>query len=400
MMSLVYIFTMAIAFTSNFMGVNTNYYLRLGVGLLWIVIWVIRSKGVIQTNKFLRHLIIPWICIFALTLFLWVFNRPEYFDSSYVTRMFSNVLYCLVATLNAYIGLVFFGKKVIKLSFFALICSIAANFMSVWNIYGNANIITYLKNVFVQDYAYGSTMLDVSMDMEVQGATMALGLFFVYYLFFYNDGTKITKTLYILVSLLGLYIGFKRVVLLGVLLVVAILWILKSKKANVKNVILYAFIVFTILAFGYVVVVKTDLISLISMYFNVDMMGRTNIYRNASKLFEISPFYLGLGFGYAAKYMFDTTNFAVHSDIVRMYIELGFFPFFAWLWYYIYFVPQKVVDVIGSEAGKICIAATIFTFSTFLVENTLGLYPLQYGLTLFTIYKLFDDENNAELLEE
>ena len=136
------------------------------------------------------------------------------------------------------------------------------------------------------------------------------------------------------------------------------------------------------------------------MYFNVDMMGRTNIYRNASKLFEISPFYLGLGFGYAAKYMFDTTNFAVHSDIVRMYIELGFFPFFAWLWYYIYFVPQKVVDVIGSEAGKICIAATIFTFSTFLVENTLGLYPLQYGLTLFTIYKLFDDENNAELLEE
>lgn len=397
MLKLLYIVTMAIAFTSNFMGENTNYYLRLGMGLLWILLWTIRTKGVIKISKFLRYLIFPWICIFILTLFLWIVNRPEYFNLSYVTRMISNVLYCVVATINAYIGLDIFKKEVINMSFWALIGSIGVNFIFAWQKYGYANIITYLKTVLVQNYTYGSIMEDVAKSLEVQGATMALGVFFIYYLFYYDKEKKLTQKKYILLSLIGLYIGFKRVVLLGVILVIGILWVLKLKKINIRKVILYTFFAFTLISYGYIIVVKTDLISLISLYFNVDMMGRNVIYRNVSKLFEISPFYMGLGFGYAAKYMFDTTTFAVHSDILRMYIELGFLPFIGWIWYYVYFIPQKVIDVFGREAGKICITITVFVFSTFLVENTMGLYPLMYGLALFTVCKLADSER-AEVL--
>ena len=81
-------------------------------------------------------------------------------------------------------------------------------------------------------------------------------------------------------------------------------------------------------------------------------------------------------------------------------MELGFLPFIAWLWYYIYFIPQKVVTEFGTKFGKVCITITVFVFSTFLFENTLGLYPLHYALTLFTLLQLAVYENNAEYVEE
>lgn len=400
MLKLTYIITMTIAFTSNFMGANTNYYMRLIMGVLWVILWAIRSKGVLKTNRFLRYLLFPWLCIFLFTLFLWMINKPQFFDSSYVTRMCSNVLYCVVATLNAYIGIQFFGKDVLKLSFASLLISIGFNLISVWMTFGASNVLLYMTSVLTANYQYGSVMEAVAKSMEVQGATMALGVYFVYYLFFNCEVDTLHRLVPILLSLVGLYLGFKRVVVLGIAVVICILWVLKYKKNNIRNIIMYTFIVFIILSFGYIVIAKTGYISLMAEYFNVDLMGRNNIYRMAAELFEISPFYLGVGFGYAAKYLYDTTGFAVHSDIMRMYMELGFLPFIAWLWYYIYFIPQKVVTEFGTKFGKVCITITVFVFSTFLVENTLGLYPLHYALTLFTLLQLAVYENNAEYVEE
>ncbi len=397
MLKLLYIVTMTIAFTSNFLGVNTNYYLRLSMGLIWIMIWIIRSKGIVKVNKMLRYMLLPWGGIFVLTLCLWVINRPSLFNISYFSRMLSNIIYCVVAIINAYIGLEFFGRNAIDMSFASLIISIASNAISVWHKYGTNLTLIYLKTLLFQQYKSGTALLDLSMSMEVQGATMALGVFFVYYLFQYENKSNIKRIVYILLSVIGLYIGFKRVVLLGVLLVIVILWVLKFKKIGIKNVILYAFVVFSLISFGYVFVAKTGLISLIAARYNVDMMGRTNIYEWVSKFYNLSPLYLGTGYGYMAKYMYETTGFAVHSDILRMYIELGFVPFIAWLWYNIYFIPEKVVDAFGSEAGKICITATIYTFSTYLVENTLGLYPLHYGLALFSLLYLSIPEDECEL---
>ena len=77
-----------------------------------------------------------------------------------------------------------------------------------------------------------------------------------------------------------------------------------------------------------------------------------------------------------------------------MYIELGFIPFVGWLWYYLYYIPQKIVLSYGKEAGKICLTITVFVFSTFLVENTMTLYPLQYALTMFTIFMINDEVNH------
>lgn len=398
MLKLVYIVTMAIAFTSHFMGVNTNYYLRLSMGLFWIFLWAVKSRGVLNIKKILKYLIYPWICIFVLTLLLWIVNRPSYFNFSYVTRMCSNVLYCVVATVNAYIGLEFFGKDIIKLSFISLLCSIGLNLINVWMNFGTSNLIVYLTTVLTAEYEYGSVMEQVSMNMEVQGATMALGTYFLYYLLCDRETRKPKRILYILLSLSGLYLGFKRVVLLGVLVVIGILWILEFKQVKIRNVIRYTFICFLLLSFGYIVAVKTDFISSISEFFNVDMMGRDNIYRRAARLFKISPFYMGTGFGYASKYMYDTTGFAVHSDIVRMYIELGFLPFIGWLWYYISFIPRKVVMSFGKDAGKICLIITVFTFSTYLVENTVGLYPLQYALTMFTVLMMVENFNDEKII--
>ena len=400
MLMLFYLVTMVVAFTSRFMGANTNYYLRLGMGILWIVIWAVKSRGILDIKKILKILLYPWIWIFVLTLLLWIINRPVYFEFSYFTRMCSNVLYCFVATLNAYIGIELFGKTAVKISFFALLCSIGLNLINVWLTFGTANILTYITNVLTATYSSGSILEQVSMNMEVQGPTMALGTYFLYYLLCDRETKKNKKILYILLSLCGLYLGFKRVVLLGVLIVIGILWILEFKRVRMSNVIRYTFACFILISFGYIIIVKNDVISMIAEFFAVDMMGRDIIYRRVAELYDISLLYLGKGFGYASKYMFDTTGFAVHSDILRMYIELGCVPFVIWIWYYISYIPQKVNVILGKEAGKVCLIITVFTFSTYLVENTLGLYPLQYSLSLFSLLMMGENPDNEEVMAQ
>lgn len=394
MVELVYIISMAVAFTSNYSGATINYYTKIYIGLAWIVVWlaaIATGRKKLRPDKMLMEYIKPWLLIMVWSGIVWVLNKPNPFDSSYVTRMISNTSMIMISCINAYAASVFFGKRVIKLTFMALILSIVANAIKVIPMFGMADFIKYLKNVAMGEFEYGSRLWLMSNELEVQGPTMTLGIFVIYFLWFDTESRWRTRILFSVIAIAFSYIGFKRTEMFGILSVFLLLGILRNKHVNLKYVIRISGIVIMVLFFSYIILVKTDLIVQISEKYSIDTMGRISIYRFAAKMFELSPFYCGKGFCYVAKYMYDQIGFVTHSEAVRMYSEIGAIPCFIWLYHYVLNIPMKITNQYGYKAGRTAMAVTIYVFVTYLVENTLVLYPMQFCLTLFAFVEMHGD---------
>ncbi len=385
MFRILYIISLVLMMIGRFGVYKLNYFFQLSIGIVWIVIWMInRIAGtkILKIDKIVVKYIVPWLLIGLWSGIIWSLNPPDVFDASYIGRMVSNLTLVAVAIINAYIGVYFFGKDIIYVAYTALLSCIAVNFVLVVPQYGFNLVIDYLFGVLVTDFQYGSIIWQLSYDLEVQGVTMALGMFLCYFLIA-DDIPQKRKIKLILVSIPFLYIGFKRTVVLGVLIALCLNFLISFKKINFKQLIYVASFIFCIIAISYIVIIKTDFLEVVVTVLGIDTLGRTRIYSQVSQFFDLSPFYMGVGFCYIGKYLYESIGFAAHSEILRMYTEIGFIPFIAWIIYYLMYMPEYVYNKFGKNYGKVCLIVSVYVYSTYLVENTLVSTPMLYGYAVF-----------------
>ena len=142
---------------------------------------------------------------------------------------------------------------------------------------------------------------------------------------------------------------------------------------------------FIVIGIGYVIVVKYDLFKKIVSLIGIDVNGRSNLYAYLSSYYEISLFYLGKGFSYVDKHMFEATGCATHNTIIRMYAELGCIPCIMWMYWYLVKAPQRIMKIYKDEAGLMLLASTIYLFMTYCIGNSMNLYCIQYSFMLIPI---------------
>lgn len=155
--------------------------------------------------------------------------------------------------------------------------------------------------------------------------------------------------MYIIILLICSYLGFKRTEFIAVLFTGIVMWLIKESQIDISLMIKVIGIILLIFSFGYICIVKWDVFQIIVDKIGADVTGRQNVYRNLAKYYEISPIYIGKGFTFVDKTMYDTTGFAAHNTIVRMYAELGFIPFIIWIIWYIMNIPLKILNKFGRK---------------------------------------------------
>lgn len=390
MLSFLYVVSMAVAFTNMFNGSLTPFYLKYIIALFWITIWIIdvTKKGKIEGRSIfaIREYSIPFISIGLWSLLVWCVDRPINFSGEFVSRMISNVLYVIITFLSAISAIHFFGRKSIKLSIIAMFLSVMVNLLYVISIYGIGMFIEYLPNVLdTTDYEFGSIMYNFSLALEVQDITMATGFYLIYFLFFNKEDSKKTKIFYTILLFICAFIGFKRTVLFGLIIVFLALWLVKRKKSNFKHIVYLISIPFLIISFVYIAFIKFDIIGTLSTTFNIDMNGRDTIYRYLAQYFDLSIFYFGKGFSYVDKIMYETIGFVAHSVIIKMYAEIGCIPFIIWFYHYLIKIPLKTFKNFGENAGKIAFVTTLYLFATYFMENTMTLFCIQYSFIMLPL---------------
>lgn len=267
--------------------------------------------------------------------------------------------------------------------------------------YGLSPMITYITHVFQADsYEYGSTLSRVSYAMEIHDGTFAMGIFLLYFVF-YEEAEMKTRLLQIVMALLCSYLGFKRNELIGILVVsvIAITVVRKKGKDFLRTNQIVTFAVL-IACFSFVLAVKyldqmTLLLSVLDIY-------RIRVYRFIREIYSVSPFYIGKGYSYV-NYILGNQNKLLgtsHSDLVRVYTEMGFWGFVAWIWYYFTYIPRYIYRNYSELAGKMFMMFSFYVFSTYFLDNTLTLFANQFVYYVVPIAILYDEYGRNTQLEQ
>lgn len=389
MMELFYIISMAVAFTYKYDGVMVSYWVKYIIAGIWIAAWlfdVIRKGGILQGTPlfYLKKYLAPVILLCVLSLILWIINTPPGFNGEYCSRSLSQLLCLAIAMLSPVATCYFFGRRTIQLSVYAIALSTAFNVIRAIQVYGFDIFITFMKSAWIVDFDVTRPTYRISQMLEVHDATLACGFYLIYYIFFCEKKQKGRLKNIILVSL-AIYIGFKRVAFVGVAIVALAILILRYKEESFEKIIKITAVGVSALAVVYIVSIKTGLLETLSIALNIDFSGRFLVYDKMSKMMSLLPTYLGTGYGYLNKYLGDTTGLASHSDIVRMYIELGFIPYLIWMFYYLWYIPTRVYRRFGADAGRVIVASTLYVFITYFVGNAMTMFCIQYSFVLLPI---------------
>lgn len=390
MLELVYVISMAVAFTYKYDGVMVSYWLKYIIAGVWIAAWifdvVFRKEGKLEGTVlfYVKQFATPLVLIYIWSILLWIVNRPADFNSVYFSRASSQMLSLFLATIAPIAACHFFKRKTIQLSVYAIALSTLFNVIRAIQVYGMSIFISFMKSAWIVDFDVSRPTYRISQMLEVHDATLACGFYLINYLFFCDPKTK-NKKLNIILLLLAIYIGFKRVAFVAVLVVGMLLFLIKTREQKFKHIINVIAISVAIIAFGYIIAIKTGFLELVSLALGIDFSGRFVVYDIMSDMISLLPTSLGCGYGYLNKFLNDKTTLASHSDIVRMYIELGCIPYILWLYYYLKAIPTRVFNKYGTLAGRVILASTIYVFVTYFVGNAMTMFCIEYSYVLLPV---------------
>ena len=409
-MKILYVLSMALAFSMEIDSISVPYFLKYIIAFIWIIIGAFYDhvEGrffTLRITKIKKDLfklfLIPIAVAFSYTCVIWIAGQSGHITFSNFTRLISNLGCMAIIAASAIMCTTIFGKDVIRLTFAALVFTIGFNALVVIQNYGLSPMITYITHVFQADsYEYGSTLSRVSYAMEIHDGTFAMGIFLLYFVF-YEEAEMKTRLLQIVMALLCSYLGFKRNEQIGILVVsvIAITVVRKKGKDFLRTNQIVTFAVL-IACFSFVLAVKyldqmTLLLSVLDIY-------RIRVYRFIREIYSVSPFYIGKGYSYV-NYILGNQNKLLgtsHSDLVRVYTEMGFWGFVAWIWYYFTYIPRYIYRNYSELAGKMFMMFSFYVFSTYFLDNTLTLFANQFVYYVVPIAILYDEYGRNTQLEQ
>ena len=373
-----------IIFTNRFSGTNIYYSIKYIVAGIWALYYLAvvisvqnnvtrKNEKYEQIKSHYNLMIAPFVAFCFYSIAIWAF-REDVTIGNY-TRLFSTILYLALAWGYASCGYYLFGEKSIDVLFYAGVTSytLGSIIPLIFN-YGVREIGLYLISAITGANTAASYM------MEVHDLTFAMGLFFLYYMFVENrkERSHIKK---ILLSFILIVLGLKRIEILALAVAIVSYWVVLRKGKTMKGRSIFFFLVFSILTVGYVYIIWSGALEILATRFEIDFMGRLGYYSYARKFYKFSPFFLGNGYTYFSRYWGNLYSSglridgygvaaSIHSDILVMFIEIGFIGMLIWIYYCFKYKTVKLNSRNGTAVGEYYLLATIYMFILYLTDNT------------------------------
>lgn len=197
----------------------------------------------------------------------------------------------------------------------------------------------------------------------------------------------------------GLYLATKRIAIIATILVLCFLLFLRVvKSAEMKRRILR---LSSILALGvpfiYIYIIRSGILEKLVYRYDIQTMGRLNIYTMMSEHYFLGLSYLGKGIG-STRAIVEGFGFEsyqlLHNDILSFYIELGFLGFLIfWIIYIAIF--WRLINKIDIDKMIILLALFIYTVIVFMTDN-ISIYMNYFYPFYMMLFSLMDKEKVLE----
>lgn len=326
---------------------------------------------------------ITYVVIILISCVIWVFE-PQGMKT--MTRGIFYALYQLIAVFLAAALVMTFKKDSVKLLFWTMIIGYCLVILQ----YGVRELGagTFLRNYIAQLTSFGGAKESLAL-VEDAGLQFPFGALILYYLL--DDSVPFYKRILpLLLSVCFFTVGLKRIAVPGVVFAFFCSFFVGKKKRDYDlQFVNFLSISAIVILFVYVVFARYNIIEAIYTYYGIDTKGRNEFMDFINQFYVISPTYLGYGIGFINRLMENLyeagyiSAAVLHNDIVRMYVELGFWGFLIWVFLFWYWRFRYFIKNRGKRVFKIVFAVVIYLTVTYLTDNTV--YYFYTNLAAFTV---------------
>lgn len=385
-----YILCIAIAGMGDWKQINGSFGMYLKVlafgGFALAALYFLRTGTYRRLKDTVRVTVlfcVPLVISLVISMLIWMTSSIQ---MSAMTRGLSKLMFQAVTILCVFGGAYMFGSRTLRYTFLGLVIANGAMMGIEMVKHGIGASI----NSIVRALTSGGDAKGFMRAMEIHDITFCFGLFALYFIFI--ERKQPLSKLFIPIALFFFILGFKRIAFAGFGLALVVWFILELLHVRLRRTAIYviSFGLFA-LCWGYVVLIKTGLFVQLMDGIGIELMGRDRIYRFLDSFYEIDVAYPGYGFEYIVallRGMHQSGTEVIHvtgthNDILKQYIELGFWGFLIWTGYTYLFQVRWFMKHYGEKAARLVLSLNLYTIITYMTDNTI--YYFWLSLTLRTV---------------
>ena len=366
--------------TVNFLGDLAGFPRMLkfaGVGVFAIAVLrfliVFDVEKIKNMGNYLAIITIPVVIVLSFSIFVWLFNFVSFAD------MLSAAERLLVQSINIVVvlGVLYlFGHHAARYTLYAM--SLAYGYI-VFRAISRFGVSGFVSDLLVFVRSFGVQAHGAMKALEVHDMTFAFGFFVVYY--FVAPKEEPRRWLCRILAVVCFILGYKRIAILGVGAALLYHWYYKG-KANKTKALLHLGILMFVGCYVYIIISRYAIITTVMNEFGIAMLGRDRLYAFMEPYYDLSIAFPGYGFNFVRTFLgglqelgiseFETAS--LHNEIVRQYIECGFWGYLIWSYYELKIRPQWMGQKHGCETMHMYMLCSIFIFATYLTDNTMYYY--------------------------
>lgn len=397
-----YIITMVIAFIPRLGNLQFNKYIQLTIGAFWVFCAIVKlmiSKSIFKAGYkkdipwMLRSYLVPSLVLHGWTILLMCFGELSW-------ENFTINITTYIPTLLAITSIYFFGGNAFKINFFALVSAYIISVLSSAVLIGPGIFVNAFTDAFLN-----RRILPLNY-LELHDIVLAIGFVLVYYIFSSEKLNKKNISI-IMVTILIMILGMKRVSVLGVVIAVLFHAVVKRmpEKAQYKACRMAGVVGIAACFFFVWILINGSWIWEIVGRIGIDPRGRSYYWTALAKRCEFSPTFLGLGRNYTYLLFSGELSYmnvgAAHSDILKVYAESGFFFFAYWLWHYLLRMTKRYKKRFSMNSALIYFGISIYLFTMYLTDNVETYFAsIIFSITIPVCHALNHDRKPVELKKD
>lgn len=314
---------------------------------------------------------IPLLLVYLLSLWVWSTGAMEVM---YISRGTQKMIFQAITVISVISGVWLFGAACMEYLSIGL-------FIAYGLIIGY-EAVSYGIPGAIQEALFtimGNTEpCPFMIRIELHDVAFAMGIILIYYTM---RKPKVGKQwMYIAAGGFFFLMGYKRIAIaaLAVAVVVAF-WIRRRKDRTVKAIVPIVGIALIFISFGFVIIITNGTFAEIMNQLDIEMSGRDRIYKYMAQFYEISPEYQGYGFEYTVALLRNMRAIGeeiihvtgIHNDILKQYIEMGFWGFIVWMVYTYVFQMLLFGKRCGRDVMILCFIINLYAWITYMTDNTI-----------------------------
>lgn len=344
------------------------------------------------------------IGIIFCSILIWILDLQSF---SYILKGVSKISYQLLNIAIVCAAVYMFEENAAKYTFIGIA---SANFVII--LLGAAttgiggavrDMIANITSFGANDVINNSTFIRA---IEIHDITFVMGVFLIYFLFF-CPGEKY-RYVYAGISLFLFFAGLKRIAFLSLFLGVffALFCMVLGPKGKSRTLIFTSLFIVAFCYF-YISIIQNGTFTRILTEHDIELNGREKIYDYISNFYVVSPSYRGKGYEFCVqllKSMKGTKDqvvaiTAVHNDILKMYVEMGFWGFLIWIMGYYVFQTHWFLSRCGEKVAVCFMAINVYMLITYMTDNTMFYYWSSMVIRMIPMAFFYDPVKDPPLKE-